>query len=38
MKLQPNVWFVNYKNGVLYNANATSNSDIIFNLTFFLSF
>lgn len=38
MKLQPNVWFVNYKNGVLYNANATSNSDVVFNLTFFLSF
>ncbi len=38
MKLQPNVWFVNYKNGILYNANATSNSDVVFNLTFFLSF
>jgi hypothetical protein len=38
MKLQPNVWFVNYKNGVLYNINATSNSDVMFNLTFFLSF
>jgi len=38
MKLQPNIWFVNYKNGVLYNASATTNSDIIFNLTFFLSF
>jgi len=38
MKLQPNVWFVNYKNGVVYNANAASNSDVVFNLTFFLSF
>jgi hypothetical protein len=38
MKLQPNVWFVNYKNGALYNAHATSNSDVMFNLTFFLSF
>jgi hypothetical protein len=37
-KLQPNVWFFNYKNGVRYNANATKNSDIVFNLTFFLSF
>jgi len=37
-KLQPNVWFVNYCDGTRYNANATKNSDIIFNLTFFLSF
>jgi hypothetical protein len=37
-KLQPNVWFYNYKNGLRYNANATKNSDIVFNLTFFLSF
>jgi len=37
-KLQPNVWFYNYKNGVRYNAAATKNSDVVFNLTFFLSF
>jgi hypothetical protein len=37
-KLQPNVWFTNYTNGVRYNANATKNSDVVFNLTFFLSF
>jgi hypothetical protein len=37
-KLQPNVWFYNYKNGVRYNATATENSDVVFNLTFFLSF
>jgi hypothetical protein len=37
-KLQPNVWFYNYKNGVRYNATATKNSDVVFNLTFFLSF
>jgi hypothetical protein len=38
MKLQPNVWFTSYKDGTLYNANATSNSDVVFNMTFFLSF
>jgi hypothetical protein len=37
-KLQPNVWFYNYRNGVRYNADATKNSDVVFNLTFFLSF
>jgi hypothetical protein len=37
-KLQPNVWFTRYENGVRYNANAAKNSDIVFNLTFFLSF
>lgn len=37
-RLQPNIWFYNYTNGVRYNANATKNSDIVFNLTFFLSF
>ena len=37
-KLQPNVWFTRYKNGVRYNAGATKNSDVVFNLTFFLSF
>jgi len=37
-KLQPNVWFYDYKNGLRYNANATKDSDVVFNLTFFLSF
>ena len=37
-RLQPNVWFTSYKNGVRYNADATKNSDVVFNLTFFLSF
>ena len=37
-KLQPNVWFTNYTNGIRYNASATTNSDVVFNLTFFLSF
>ncbi len=37
-KLQPNVWFTRYENGVRYNADAAKNSDIVFNLTFFLSF
>ena len=37
-KLQPNVWFYSYKNGLRYNASATTNSDVVFNLTFFLSF
>jgi hypothetical protein len=37
-KLQPNVWFYNYKNGLRYNASATKNSDVVFNMTFFLSF
>ncbi len=37
-KLQPNVWFYAYKNGLRYNANATRDSDVVFNLTFFLSF
>jgi hypothetical protein len=38
LKLQPNVWFTNYTDGVRYNANATSNSDVVFNMTFFMSF
>jgi hypothetical protein len=38
MKLQPNIWFTHYKDGTLYNANATSNSDVVFNMTFFLTF
>ena len=37
-RLQPNVWFVDYTDGTRYNANATKNSDVQFNLTFFLSF
>jgi hypothetical protein len=37
-KLQPNVWFYHYKDGTQYKATATSNSDVQFNLTFFLSF
>jgi len=37
-KLQPNVWFYRYKDGVRYNAGATKNSDVVFNMTFFLSF
>ncbi len=38
MKLQPNVWFTSYKNGARYKATATSNNDVTFNMTFFLSF
>ncbi len=37
-KLQPNVWFYNYKNPKYYATAATSKSDVAFNLTFFLSF
>jgi len=37
-KIQPNVWFYSYKDGLRYNANATKDSDLVFNLTFFLSF
>ncbi len=37
-KLQPNIWFTSYKDGNRYNAGATKDSDIVFNLTFFLSF
>jgi len=37
-KIQPNIWFFNYTDGTRYNANATKNSDIVFNMTFFLSF
>jgi hypothetical protein len=37
-RLQPNVWFYNYRNGLRYNANATKNTDVVFNMTFFLSF
>jgi len=38
LRLQPNVWFISYKDATAYNANATSNSDVYFNLTFFMSF
>jgi hypothetical protein len=37
-KLQPNVWFYNYKNPKYYSSAATSKNDVSFNLTFFLSF
>jgi hypothetical protein len=37
-KLQPNVWIYSYKDGTQYKATATSNNDIQFNLTFFMSF
>ena len=37
-KIQPNIRFYNYTDGTRYNANATKNSDIVFNMTFFLSF
>ena len=38
LKFQPNIWFYQYKDGTQYKATATSNSDIAFNITFFLSF
>jgi hypothetical protein len=38
LKFQPNIWFYHYKDGTQYKATATSNSDVQFNLTFFLSF
>jgi hypothetical protein len=38
LKFQPNIWIYNYKDGTQYKASATSNSDIQFNMTFFLSF
>jgi hypothetical protein len=37
-RLQPNVWFTSYHDETRYAASAKKNSDIIFNLTFFLSF
>ena len=37
-KIQPNVWFYNYTDGPRYNASAAKNTDLMFNLTFFLSF
>jgi hypothetical protein len=38
LKFQPNIWIYNYADGAQYNPNATSNTDLLFNLTFFLSF
>lgn len=38
LKLQPNVWIYNYTNGTRYNAAAAKNTDVVFNLTFFMSF
>jgi hypothetical protein len=38
MKLQPNIWITSYKDGTQYKATATSNTDLTFNMTFFLSF
>jgi len=38
LRLQPNVWFISYKDATAYKATATSNSDVYFNLTFFMSF
>lgn len=37
-KLQPNIWLYRYANGFRYNAAAAKDSDVSFNLTFFLSF
>jgi hypothetical protein len=38
LKFQPNIWFTHYKDGTQYKATAASNSDVVFNMTFFLSF
>ena len=38
LKFQPNIWIYHYADGALYNPNARSNSDLLFNMTFFLSF
>lgn len=38
LKFQPNVWLYSYKEGTQYKASATSNTDVQFNMTFFLSF
>ncbi len=38
LKFQPNIWIYDYKNGTTYNPGATSNTDVVFNLTLFLSF
>jgi hypothetical protein len=37
-KLQPNVWFTNYRNPNYYSTAATSKNDVSFNLTLFMSF
>jgi hypothetical protein len=37
-RIQPNIWVYSYTDGTRYNASATKNSDLLFNLTFFLSF
>ena len=37
-KIQPNIFIYDYKNGKTYNPNMTKNSDVVLNLTFFLSF
>jgi len=38
LKIQPNIWFYHYKDGTQYKSTATSNSDVAFNMTFFLAF
>jgi hypothetical protein len=38
LKLQPNVWIYSYKDGKQYKSAATSNTDVQFNMTFFMSF
>ncbi len=38
LKLQPNIWIYDYTDGLLYNPSATSNHDLVFNMTFFLAF
>jgi hypothetical protein len=38
LKFQPNIWIYHYKDGLQYKASATSNTDVQFNMTFFLSF
>jgi hypothetical protein len=38
LKFRPNIWIYQYKDGTQYKATATSNTDIAFNMTFFLSF
>lgn len=37
-RIQPNIWVYSYTDGTRYKADATKNSDLLFNLTFFLSF
>jgi len=38
LRIQPNIWVYSYDDGTQYKPTAASNSDIAFNLTFFLSF